>query len=422
MFKIFFLIIFVTHFGNALAAPFVPRSENQVLERLPEQLDKVNTKPVRTALQREPANLRFALPLARHYIERARATSDPRHLGYAQAALNPWWNMARPPADVLILRATILQSTHKFEPALADLNRVLAYDPRNAQAWLTRATILQVQGKYPEAAESCKQLEGLSDPLIALTCLASAKSLNGDAQHHYQQLYSALKNPKNVDSSQQIWMENILAEIAERLGDVKNSEKHFKRAFAIDSADVYLKTSYADFLIDRQRYAEVVKLLREDVNADGSLLRLAIAEQSLGLKEAPLHVSMLLERYRAARLRGDALHRREEARFTLLLLNKPAEALRLAKENWRVQREPADARIYLASALASGNVAETQEIVRWLQQTKLEDVRLTRLTQMWPNDMKILTDLDSRTNFQRVKCVINRQVELYAGRSSRAEG
>lgn len=383
MFKTFFLIIFITHVGYAIGAPFVPRSENQVLERLPEKFDKsgASLKPVRTALQREPANLRLALPLARHYIERARATADPRNLGYAQAVLNPWWNMTRPPAEVLVLRATILQSTHKFEPALADLNMVLAYDPGNAQAWLTRATILQVQGKYSEAAESCKQLEGLSDPLIALTCLASAKSLNGDAQHNYQQLYSALKNPKNVDSSQQIWMENILAEIAERLGDAKASEKHFKRALALDSTDVYLKNSYADFLIDQQRYAGVVKLLREDVSADGSLLRLAIAEQRLGLGEAPAHVAMLLERYRAARLRGDALHRREEARFTLLLLNKPAEALRLAKENWMVQREPADARIYLESALASANIAETQEIVRWLRQTKLEDVRLTRLTQ-----------------------------------------
>src|SRR5437588_11570286 len=39
------------------------------------------------------------------------------------------------------------------------------------------------------------------------------------------------------------------------------------------------------------------------------------------------------------------VHIREEARFTLHLLNDPQTALKLAQENWQVQKESADLRI-----------------------------------------------------------------------------
>ena len=82
------------------------------------------------------------------YIERSREEGDPRYLGYAEAVLAPWWKLSKPPVDILVLRATLLQSTHQFDKALADIDAVLKLDSANGQAWITRATILQVQGKY----------------------------------------------------------------------------------------------------------------------------------------------------------------------------------------------------------------------------------------------------------------------------------
>ena len=51
------------------------------------------------------------------------------------------------PTEVLVLRATIRQSLHDFDTAIADLGTALAREPRHPQALLTRATVLTVQGR-----------------------------------------------------------------------------------------------------------------------------------------------------------------------------------------------------------------------------------------------------------------------------------
>ena len=101
------------------------------------------------------SRLDIALPLAQFYLSRARATGDLRFLGYAEAILAPWRAAgSRCPCQVLVLHATILQSRHAFMPALAELDRgATAADPDNAQAWLTRATVLRVLGRYDEALQ-----------------------------------------------------------------------------------------------------------------------------------------------------------------------------------------------------------------------------------------------------------------------------
>ena len=73
------------------------------------------------------------------------------------------------------------------------------------------------------------------------------------------------------------------------------------------------------------------------------------------------------------------MHIREEARFTLHLLNDPNKALQLAQENWQVQKEPADARILLESALAAQDAASIETMRDWLKKTGLEDIELERL-------------------------------------------
>ena len=153
----------------ARCAPFIPESENQVVEHLPFAADDPvmrELSALRGQLNKEPDNLPLALHLARRYLELGRVTGDPRYAGYAQAALRPW-DLDPPPEEVLILRATLRQRLHQFDAALADLAEVLTDSPRNAQARLTRATILQVQGAYDAAREECLALKNLTPELKA---------------------------------------------------------------------------------------------------------------------------------------------------------------------------------------------------------------------------------------------------------------
>jgi tetratricopeptide (TPR) repeat protein len=129
-----------------------------------------------------------------------RSETDPRYLGYAQAALAPWWWLSAPPPQVRLLRATLLQSTHQFPSAMDDLNAVLAADPGNAQAWLTRATVQTVQGDY---ARRHRQLRAPVKPVDSnwshMTCIANIGAMTGRALKSEQLLDLTLERSANAD-------------------------------------------------------------------------------------------------------------------------------------------------------------------------------------------------------------------------------
>jgi len=356
--------------------PFVPTQDNMVLERLPYVTDPAarQLRLWREQRARNPSDPALAVRLARKYIEQGRAELDPRYYGYAQATLAPWWDMPEPAADILVLRAIIHQSNHNFDRALADLSLALKADPRHAQAWITRAMILQTQGEYAEAKRHCMPLLRLSTPLYATTCMASVASFNGKAQQSYDLLRRSMDN--SLNSTGRLWALTVLADISIRTGQGRLAEAHLKEAFLLAPRDRYLLGLYADFLMNEGRHAEVIPLLENEVQIDGLLLRLALAKQAIGAPDLAARVEALRERFAASRLRTDVRHRREEATSALYLLNKPHEALELARANWVTQKEPEDARIFLASALAANDPAAARPVLHWLTVTQLEDVRL----------------------------------------------
>jgi predicted Zn-dependent protease len=369
----------------AFAKPYLPADDTIVLERLPEKTDPSlrDVKRLRVALDRNPSDLNLASRLARRAIEAARETGDPRFLGQAQAALTPWWTDPDPPASALLLRATLKQSTHDFNGALADLERLLARNPNDGQALLTRATVLTVQGRYSEARADCARVAKLTVPLVAIACDAGPASVSGEAEAAYRALTAALATPALARNSADLaeWASTLAAEIAQRRGDVGAAETHFRAALALDPRDPYLLGAYADFLLERDRPAEVVPLLKDYPRNDSLLLRLALAEARLpDAREAfEAHRAELKDRFDAARQRGDSLHRREEARYTLELAGDSASALKLAQDNWKVQRESADLRILVATARAANDAAALSEATDWAHKNHLEDATLTAL-------------------------------------------
>ena len=63
----------------------------------------------------------------------------------------------------------------------------------------------------------------------------------------------------------------------------------------------------------------------------------------------------------------------------LALQGDGPRALALARENWAVQREPADARILLEAAVASGDSAAAQPVLDWMKASGIESVALRGL-------------------------------------------
>jgi Tfp pilus assembly protein PilF len=365
----------------AHAAPYIPSSGQQVVETLPRRGDPVQQelRRLRSQLAARPNDLALATTLAQRYIALARSETDPRYLGYAQAVLGPWWWLASPPPQVRLLRATLLQSTHQFNPALDDLKAVLAADPNNPQAWLTRATVQTVQGDYAGATNSCARLSNLSTELVTITCIANIGTVTGRALKSEQLLDLTLERSANAPAEMQVWAMTLLAEMAQRRDDHVVAEARYRHALEMSPRDSYLLGAYADFLLERQRPREVLAMLDNQTRIDALLLRRALALQQLGDQRQALAVDVqeLAARFDAAMQRGDTVHQREQARFELKLRHDPATALTLARKNWDVQKEPADIRIYLEAALQARDAA--RPVLDWVALNHTEDAAATRL-------------------------------------------
>jgi tetratricopeptide (TPR) repeat protein len=366
--------------------PFLPQQDVQVLEHLSVKADDPiaqQIRALRTGLVHVPQNIDVAVSLATKLIEQSRSEGDPRFLGQAQAVLGPWLNHATPPPSTILLRAIIRQHAHEFDLALADLDTVLSLQPANAQAWLTRASIYQVQGRYEDARRACQPLLRLAGRHVAHTCLADIAGLSGQATMSREMLTTSLERP-GISARERLWILTILAEMAARTGDVKAAEKHFYDARGLGVKDHYLLGAYADFRLDQGRAQEVVTLLQRETRADGLLLRLTLAEQALHVPSSKHHTAELAARFAAARERGTNVHVREEARFALGLLHDPRTALTLAQVNWEIQKEPWDARLLLEAALAAGSRHAASPVITWLHSNHVEDMRLQQLIAQFP--------------------------------------
>ncbi len=122
-----------------------------------------------------------AVRLAERYFALASSEGDPRYVGYAQAALKPWWDLPAPPLDALVMRAILKQYSHDFSGAMQDLEAATREDANNARAWSWRAAIHMVQADYEKAQEDCLALQKLESELYAVGCVAYLDGTTGKA-------------------------------------------------------------------------------------------------------------------------------------------------------------------------------------------------------------------------------------------------
>jgi len=363
------------------ATPHLPHDDSIVLEHVPAAAATQKLASLRVRVATHPQDLHSAIALAQGYIAIGRAAADPRFISYAEATLAPWLQIPHPDPVVLTLTATTEQYLHRFDQALRLLDRALALDRFNGQAWLTKATILQVQGRFTEARQACRPLIQINGHLIALACLTGVNSLTGQLQASYDALSRVFSDDPRLDTAVRVWIWDQLADMAERVGDDAAAERYFQAALVASPGDGYTQGGYADLLLRQHRPAQVLILLGDQTQQDNLLLRLAIAAKQLGSERAGALSDAFQARYEAARCDGDFTHLREQARFLLEVRGDVRAAVELAERNWRVQREPADVRIYWEAASAADRSQDLRQLQEWIQQTHYEDAVLTPAVQ-----------------------------------------
>lgn len=354
--------------------PYVPAREDMVLQTVPSISDpRVRAfTGLRALLARNPDDQGQAVKLSEAYLDYGRDTGDARYLGRAEAVIAPWMGLSPPPVAVLLVHATILQSKHHFAEARGQLRAILHRQPDNAQAWLTLATVAQVQGDMGVARSACAHLLDSSDPLIPGACLASLNAVDGHAAGAYRLLSLLWPQARAEPVAVQSWIQGILADSAKYLGDETAADRHFRSALQLAPGENFLLADYADFLLDERRPRAALQLVKDYSQSDTSFLRQVYAEAALGGPQAASDTAAMARRFAALEIRGSRTYRREEAGFVLYLEHDPARALKLAQENWTVQRAPEDMRVFLEAALAAGKPSAAQPVLDLLAKSHLQ--------------------------------------------------
>lgn len=352
------------------AKPYIPANDAQVLAELPAGAHHAELSARRLARGR----LDVAVPLAQFYIGQARSSGDLRFLGYAEAVLAPWVAQATPVPAALVLQATLQQSRHEFVAALVTLDRSLGARANDAQGWLTRATVLRVLGRYREAADACAQFARWADEGVSLICQQSLQGLNGHLQSAYATLLEL--STQGMLDPERAWRVAELGEMAVRLGRDADAERWFREGLRLSPHDFYVRAAYADLLLRQRRSAEVLALLKGEESIEPLLLRLAIAQKQQRDPGLTRSTELLQAAFAAEAERGDAVHRREQARFLLEVQDRPQEALAAALANWAVQHEPDDLLILVHAARAAGTPQQAAPALEFARAQALSDVRL----------------------------------------------
>ena len=356
-------------------APYVPASDDERLQEVASASDPtvLEMRSLRAKLDVAPRDLDTAIRLAGSYIDYGRQIGDAHYAGYAEAVIAPWIALPVPPAIATLTQATILGYRHQFDAARGLLQTTLRLDARNAQAWLTLATLDMVQGRYAAARKDCGQVMNTSGLEFGGGCLGNLLSYIGQARQGLELLRQNESSGRRASAAYQAWIEGLIAEAAERLAYWPLAEEHYRRALELLPHDNFLLVAYADFLLDRGRPGEVLALLADHSQSDTAFLRLALAKAALHSPDAPRYAWTMAARFEALRQRGGDFFGREEARFTLQLQHDPQTSLTLARQNWEFQRAPWDARVLLEAALAAHQPQAAAAAVAFVEQTRLED-------------------------------------------------
>jgi tetratricopeptide (TPR) repeat protein len=358
----------------ALAGPYVPTDDRAVLAVLPAGTHYADVSARRLARGR----VDVAMPLAQFYIQQARLSGDLRFLGYAEAVLAPWLKQTPPMPGVLVLQATLQQSRHEFSASLDTLDHALALGPEDPQALLIRATVLRVLGRYPEANADCERFSRLVEPRLAALCIQSLRGLNGHLESAYASLIQV--STQGWLNSEKSWLYSELGEMAVRLGRDEEAERWFQQDLRLVPTDFYVRAAYADLMLQQGRPGETLGLLAGQESLEPLLLRIAIAQKQLHDPALGQSSARLRAAFDAELQRGEAVHRREQARFLLEVLDQPKLSLAAALENWRVQHEPDDVLVLMHAASAAGNPGAAVPAIDFVRSQGQSDVRIDAMT------------------------------------------
>jgi len=392
MFKIYCWIVVVGVFivtNVSIAKPFIPSSDDEIIKTFstPQEVKRINE--LRKVLLVDNENFDVLDEIVKLYLKLGRDKADPRYFGYAQALLEPHfsddnrmsgkYHGINVPEKIIIHWADILQHRHEFNSALVVLDKLANQQSSNPQVYLMRANSYISQGNYQQALDNCKSLLVLASHLVSVSCVAQVKSLTGNLHKGFDLLQTTLDLNPLSETEERSWAISLLADMAMRNGQHQIAEDYFQQGLDLNDHDYYILANYADLLLKQQQYKQVISLLGAYTYVDSLLLRLAIASVKTDDALSEKYISQLESNMRLMVLRGEKTHLRSQARFYFDIQKDYVTAMRLAKQNWQTQKEPADAIVLINAAIEMRDMQQIEKIGQWVTANSLEDAGLNKI-------------------------------------------
>lgn len=310
-------------------------------------------------------------------LEAASMTGDTRLVARADAML-----LRQPVADgnpnLLRLRAYSAQHKHDFSGAIRLLDALVAADPRNAGARLSRAEIQLVQGRIDKARADCRALVLGVDADTGLLCAASLALRTADYTTAASLLDRMLGEFKPIDPHRTFAL-LARAEVASRAGET-DANTRYQQAITASPGDIRTRVSYARHLRRNGQDAQVEAVLAGTEQSDTAQLQRTLAAVAANRPGAEALVAGQARRYAMAHELGSEPEMRDEAEFLLVLKRQPREALALALRNFEEQRDFEDVDILVRAANSAGDSGALAGLHAWQKSQGLASSNTARKT------------------------------------------
>lgn len=353
------LLVFTLPAAAQRAPARIPTDPAEVLERLPPGFTAASARRPGKRASTEQISALLAL---------AASSGDARLAARAERLLEAY-PADTPDREVNRLRAFAAQHRHDFTGAIALLDRLVASNPRDGRALLSRSQINLVRGDLQAAGRDCAALTLGVDTASGTLCTAALAFRRGQYDAAARMADRALDGLPTGDLRRHALV--LRAEVASHEGD-RNADRWFRDALDIAPGDVRTVAAHARHLRRAGRPADVLRLLARAPATDGLLLERALAAHALRHSDAALLGSMLERRFARMRAAGDEPELRDEAELALVVRDDAPRALRLASENFRTQRDFEDVDILVRSARAANRPEALEPLHAWERRVGLK--------------------------------------------------
>lgn len=347
----------------AYAEAYTPTEPDQIIAQW-------NTTPAETLRELQiqqrlqPEDSNRVLQLANQYLVQAAQPGQSRLYGVAEALLKPLVENNTNDLSVLLVWAQVQQHQHRFTLAQEVLQKIIPQQPDNNTANLLNARLYLIQGNAASAQAACMRLLGHTDLLTLSACSLEARSTLGDKElsESYAQLQQIVSTQGLPDDERQIWILQILADMAVRLQQPHAALNFLSQIKSKNSLSVWVQWADANLALQNNQTVidELTPLVSTSSQADDSLLvRLAIAEKKIA---STTHwQTQVRERIALREQRDDQAHAADLAIYYLDIAPDANKALHWAERNWQQAREASDKHLLIRAQQAAGVAAVTEK-------------------------------------------------------------